>query len=60
MFDIDHTSKLNFCVVPYIYNEYMSSTVSMLATSVDTKIATCNLINTNYYEAGRKSQVFGH
>ena len=31
-------------MVPYIYNEYMSSTVSIIAISVDTKIATCNII----------------
>ena len=40
MFDIDHTSKLNFCVVPYIYNEYMSSTVSIIAICVGTMTAT--------------------
>ena len=44
MFDINHTSELNFCIVPYIYNEYMSFTVSIIATSVDTEIATRNLI----------------
>ena len=31
MLDIDYTSKLNFCVVPYIYNEYISPTVSIIA-----------------------------
>ena len=31
MFDIDHTSKLNFCVLSYIYNEYMSSNVFIIA-----------------------------
>ena len=31
-------------MIPYIYNEYMSSTVSIIAISVDTKIATCNII----------------
>ena len=36
MFDINYTKRLNFCVVPYIYNEYMSSTVSIIAIIVDT------------------------
>ena len=35
MLDINHTFKFNFCAVPYIYYEEMSSTVSAVAISVD-------------------------
>ena len=57
MFDIDHTSKLNFfnfCVVLYIYNKYVFHCIHN-----SHKLKHMWHI-TSYYEAGRKSQVFGH
>ena len=36
IFDINHTRGWIFCVVSYIYNEYMSSSVSIIAIIADT------------------------